>query len=850
MTALRLRLQKELFDVTEEQLVCLAHVTRQEKKKRDWVLCLARTNDVPVYVKIYLLKKTDKDSFKKKQEWQLRDLKILDGVSSESPEIKMDLDERYSWIVASVQEKEAFLKIVQNLCERYNIGRKTKFLNLSCVGEGSARGQGGVLVVDDQQQGKEDEADTGYQAISDKETTDLRALMSGCDTAVTAADQFADRLTAELSVLDGDNIHSMMASEEAVDNLMELLTTSINEVEFLESRLNQYDDLLEHIRDSMEKMEGKTESLETVNDNNSKLLLELDTLVLKLQISYEHQMLLQEADFANTDNLPRTVEAAQALSAAMLAPLPFSLTRMAAVQEQRKRMDRLKDRFSKPLCRHLNNVFIHLGNEGSEGLGAHHSGRELVLPSRANIHKNLSGYAELMHWLKQMEPKSYQQLQKTYTSSLEKLYQRDLDRFFDDGFVRVSGSGPPVGASQDVTNIKKGSRVSVASNTLVLGGENNMSRGEENKQERERFDTVTSQLLACLEPIVMAEQEFCVQFFKMDSKLEGNKATSNRTKKQVTEEVRGMMSQLFLSMETHLVRFLAHYEGKDGFYSMLSYVRLSSAVLQAQDTGSFLAITLGSALIHTKRNFDRLMQAQLRSIEDCKPPRKTKCGIISFVSNFLEFSQNTEVIFRNSDRRTDIEKWYLTLVTSMMDNIPRIAKEHQKTPQAVVKMENFHHLHASLSRLKIPVLDSLKRDTKQKYTDALHNYVTQYFGRPLEKVNIFFDGVSARINAGVKEAEISYQLQFSKQELRRVLSLYPGKEVRGGLERLYKKVEKHLSEEENLLQVVWHAMQEEFIRQYKYIEDLLQRCYPGAQISLDFTMTDILEYFSDIAMHH
>ena len=34
-----------------------------------------------------------------------------------------------------------------------------------------------------------------------------------------------------------------------------------------------------------------------------------------------------------------------------------------------------------------------------------------------------------------------------------------------------------------------------------------------------------------------------------------------------------------------------------------------------------------------------------------------------------------------------------------------------------------------------------------------------------------------------------------------------GREVRGGLERLFKKVEKHLSEEENLLQVVWHHMQ-------------------------------------------
>ena len=113
-----------------------------------------------------------------------------------------------------------------------------------------------MLVVEDHPS-KEDESDSGYQAISDKETSDLRALMSGCDTAVTAADQFADRLTAELSILDGDNIHSMMASEEAVDNLMDLLTNAISEVELLESRLNQYDDLLEHIRDSMEKMEGK-----------------------------------------------------------------------------------------------------------------------------------------------------------------------------------------------------------------------------------------------------------------------------------------------------------------------------------------------------------------------------------------------------------------------------------------------------------------------------------------------------------------------------------------------------------------------------------------------------------------
>lgn len=45
-------------------------------------------------------------------------------------------------------------------------------------------------------------------------------------------------------------------------------------------------------------------------------------------------------------------------------------------------------------------------------------------------------------------------------------------------------------------------------------------------------------------------------------------------------------------------------------------------------------------------------------------------------------------------------------------------------------------------------------------------------------------------------------------------------------------------------------MQEEFIQQYKYIEDLIQRCYPGSMISLEFSIEDLLQYFSEIAISH
>jgi len=65
----------------------------------------------------------------------------------------------------------------------------------------------------------------------------------------------------------------------------------------------------------------------------------------------------------------------------------------------------------------------------------------------------------------------------------------------------------------------------------------------------------------------------------------------------------------------------------------------------------------------------------------------------------------------------------------------------------------------------------------------------------------FFEGVQQKVSQGVKESEIGYQMAFSRAELKRVIKEYPSKEVKKGLESLYRKVEKHLSEEENLLQV-------------------------------------------------
>ncbi len=51
--------------------------------------------------------------------------------------------------------------------------------------------------------------------------------MRNCEHAVTNADIFVEDLSRQLNILDGDNIYSIMASEENIDHLMEMLETSI-----------------------------------------------------------------------------------------------------------------------------------------------------------------------------------------------------------------------------------------------------------------------------------------------------------------------------------------------------------------------------------------------------------------------------------------------------------------------------------------------------------------------------------------------------------------------------------------------------------------------------------------------
>ncbi|XP_074524246.1 exocyst complex component 1 isoform X7 [Halichoeres trimaculatus] len=883
MTAIKHALQRDIFTPNDERLLGIVNVCKAGKKKKNCFLCATVTTERPVQVKVVKVKKSDKGDFYKRQlTWELRDLTEVDAkdASKENPEFDLHFEKVYRWVASSTAEKNSFISCIWKLNQRY-LRKKVEFVNVSSqlleesVPSGESQSVAG---------GDEDALDE-YQELSTREEQDIEGMMEMCEYAISNAEAFAEQLSRELQVLDGANIQSIMASEKQVNILMQLLDEALCEVDTIEGKLSSYEEMLQSVKEQMDQISQSNRLIQISNTNNGKLLDEIQFLVNYMDLSKGHIRALQEGDLMSPKGIEACINASEALLQCMNVALRPGHEKLMAVTQQQLLFAELRDTFARRLTNHLNNVFVHQGHDQSSTLSQHTA--ELTLPKHNPLHRDLLRYAKLMEWLKNTHREKYEGLSRTYVDYMSRLYEREIKDFFEVAKIKMAGttkeakgkfglhgsSGKLTGSTSSLNKLTvqgSNSRRSQSSSLLDMG---NMSASDLDVADRTKFDKIFEQVLSELEPLCLAEQDFISKFFKLQQHqtvtpplaqpetedIDGG--TPSRVPPQAEHRhslssekdlVRLMMNKIFQSIETELNSLIALGDKIDSFNSLYMLVKMSHHVWTAEnvDPASYLSTTLGNVLVTVKRNFDKCISGQIRQMEEIKISKKSKVGILPFVTNFEEFAELAETIFRNAERRGDLDKAYVKLIRAVFMNVEKVASESQKTPRDVVMMENFHHIFSTLSRLKISCLDVERREAKHKYTDHLQSYVINSLGQPLEKLNHFFEGVEARVAQGVREEEVSYQLAFNKQELRKVIKEYPGKEVKKGLDNLYKKVDKHLCEEESLLQVVWHSMQDEFIRQYKHFESLIGRCYPGSGITMEFTIQDMLEYFSSIAQSH
>ncbi|XP_069358063.1 exocyst complex component 1 isoform X1 [Maniola hyperantus] len=495
---------------------------------------------------------------------------------------------------------------------------------------------------------------------------------------------------------------------------------------------------------------------------------------------------LPEISLGTAEGRARALAAAEALRGALdAARAGEARLRLGAVRERLRRLARARDALAAALARHLNNALIHLGNEAT------------ATPRARAHHAELAPYAPFMRWLKCTDDKAYAALLRVYCGAWARVHERDVRAAAERAKQELAHAAP------------------------------------------ERVDPLLDEVLTLVESVCNAEQDFCTHFFGLDvdAKGEGGGGSGGSgasgasgggaEARRASDAARRLRAELFPALEQELVALVQHIEKHEPYGAMRALACVGRRVLRGGEAEAeagagearWARAALAAVAVAAKRGADRVVAERLAALPDAvkQAARKPKCGILSFIPELEQLSAVCEAIFARG-RRADLDRWYLALGAAQLRAIATAA--HPRTPRAVLQLENYHRLHACVSALRVPALDALRRDARARYADALRAYVTQQFGRPLEKLTTFFEGVAEAVAAGVREHEVCYRAAYSKHELRRLLALYPAHEVRKSLHRLYRTVEKHLSEEGGLLQVVWRAMQEEFIAQHVALQVL------------------------------
>lgn len=570
MAGIKYTLQKELFDADNERVLTVCNVTAYKKKKTSF-LCVVSTAKPRSSVHLVQVKQHDKGLYKRKSVWQLDEIKSIDGnsESTESYELDMQLDKPYKWFTPNIHERQNLITILFKQINRHVKGTRAVFKNVPKSWLQDASPEKTVADAAKREVEAESEDSDAYEdfhALTEKEEIDLNRLISECTYAISNAELFMEQLTTNLQHLDGANVQSVLASEKQVDALMEQIETAIQEAEKVEHRLDEYDEILCHTRESMEKMGEKNAMIDIANKNNIKLLQELDRLVTQWDLPMVHQVALTDTDLTGPVGLKAAIEAGRALQLAMNNDVNPPLRKLAAVEHQQKRFEKWKGKFTHTISRHLNNMFIFQGNDLRET--QLRSSNDISLNSHTAIHNELTAYGELMHLVKAMDPNTYGPLTKVYTTSMSKVYEREIHHFFEQA-KRLIGHASRDEMNTSMSNKFKAPVVAkqITQPYGVLGINQEQWSVGLDRAERAKFDLLLERVLAALAPVALSEQKFCIEFFHLDDKDEvdppAGPSTAKGIPRQVHEDVRIMMKALFGCLEPELNNFILSFEKLD-----------------------------------------------------------------------------------------------------------------------------------------------------------------------------------------------------------------------------------------------------------------------------------------------
>jgi hypothetical protein len=686
-------------------------------------------------------------------------------------------------------------------------------------------------------------------------------------------------LLSELNALESANVHDLISSEQRASSVIHHINSTMEELSTIENWLNHYTGLLERMGIAVHQIEAQNKGMQTTTANMKALNAELESFIQSLKVpSFILEILANEG----LDTADGVKECEMAVNRVMdvIKYKNVELVEMAAVKERISVLHSHLHKFIDRLITYLEGFF---GSQAEMYLNDKTRASQrgaLKLHAHEVLETKMFKFRKIIFWLKEFDARKHHDLQLTYSKHISTTYAREIGDFLE--ILRNLMNRK----SEDMDFLFTNTNNSVIKSAMV-GVTEKPKKLDWRRKRRESVDedrsSVTSEMDEKMNPddalghallkltnLMAREQNLLIDFFGLVkgtapvvstttanfptdeddvSQWQGLLGTPRQPFKDPKSEKRIMelLDSLFEGIRDSVISVMDTGLKHDQSYAVGMMVQIEYHQREYSKTSHIFIVQFLDALLRkTTLVLEKFIAEQVKAIEDQRVTAKKRSGILPVFSTFPIFVDRVEKMLSAWDgqARKQIDKAYARIIKAMFDTL-EAEIQHAKLDKSgddkdslnmhIMNVENMHHFHAEIRSRKVPSLETFVKQAKTLYDINLEAYCKVVIRKPLGKLLEFFEGVEGLLKTGPAD-EVSYHVQYSKSALKDVIKKYPGKEVKKSLESLYKRVDKHFTEEEGLLQVIWRGIQEEFCRQLRKYEELMAKCYPEITIRLDFTM--------------
>ncbi|KAI9595869.1 exocyst complex component Sec3-domain-containing protein [Syncephalis fuscata] len=659
------------------------------------------------------------------------------------------------------------------------------------------------------------------------------------------------RLVTDLAHSEAENVRAILEADRQVDAVITQLESAIRELDSIEAWSETFKGQLKVIGEDVQLIQSQNKAMHVQTRNQKSLLREVDELLAALSIPEKSLSTLREESMSTDQGIVKVEEAAARLLRRLNNKFDEGLRDMYVVNERIEYFHLHANNFVVRMVDFLKITFTFQADRCVSEYAKSGVVASFMLNGHRTLEESLSRYRGLMLWIKEVDPRRHNELLDLYAQAVAVAYKEEIKELLAFGLGVLTPKKQPTEDTEHLfTSTTKSGHGSTPSNSL------------------RKYDLALAKSVQSIISAVVREQNFVTDLFHLGTSYGympwvrgGHKTVGklDRPREQTTDiklkkRMMGLMDDTFKGL---LVDLMGDIE-QIARISSISLVALLATVedltVQLDNSNQQYAILMLTNMQKRLTNlFDNFIDEQIRAIEETKVTTKKRSGILPFIRIFPNFVKRMENALEGCTTavRKSTDDAYAKLVQKMLSVLDAMAREaeaddKEQLNKHILTIENMHHFNLEVRACRVSSLDPFVKMSKASYDLHLTTYIKLNARRAIGKLLEFFDGVDVLLKTTTPQ-EIGFHVSYNKAQLKKVINQYPWKEVKRSIDSLYKRVNKHFSDEDGLLQVVWHGIQEEFIRDHGRFTDLLQKCYSDTGLSLEFDINNLLDTFSELA---